>query len=125
MKKALIIIGILVLCGIMFIVSVHLFGRHIFNTRSCEVFNIDNIELRTGVNIPEVTSTECQCNNDKKVSKFIISTEHLDANKYIRSNNLKLVDNLYIKEHDNEYSTYKVIFDKETSELTVNLTYKK
>lgn len=124
MRKAIIITGILILCGISFVGAVHLFGRYIYNTRSCKAFNIDNIELRTGVNIPKVTSTECQCTNDTKVSKFIIDTEQLDVNDYIKRNNLKFVENLYIKENDNENSTYKVVFNKETAELIVNLTYK-
>ncbi len=124
MKKAFIIIGILVLCGITFVGAVNLFGRHIYNTRSCKVFNIDNIELRTGVNIPKVKSTECQCTNDTKVSKFIIDTGQVDLDDYIIRNDFKLVENVYIKENDNENSTYKIEFNKETTELTVNLIYK-
>lgn len=112
-------IGVVTLIG-----SVHLFGRYIYNTNSCKAFNIDNIELRTGVNIPKVTSSECQCTNNTKVSKFIIDTEHLDVNDYLYKNKLQRVDSLYIKENDNENSMYKVVFNKETSELIVNLTYK-
>ena len=124
MRNVLIIVGVLVISGILFVGSVHLFGKHIYNTRSCNVFNIDNIELRTGVNIPKVTATECQCTNDTKVSKFIIDSEQIEVDDYIKKNNFKLIDDLYIKANDNENSTYKVVFNKETSELIVNLTYK-
>jgi len=104
--------------------GVHLFGRHIYNTQSCERFNIDNIELRTGVNIPEVTSTDCECKDNKKYSKFIINTEKVDLDDYVSRNDFTLVDDLYIKENDNKNSTYKVVFNKKTAELIVDLTYK-
>jgi hypothetical protein len=56
MKK----IGIVLTISIVILyVDLHLFSRMIYNTQSCERFNIDNIELRTGVNIPEIKSYSC------------------------------------------------------------------
>jgi len=124
MKKTT--IGIAVILGIILMLygGLHLFGRMIYNTQSCELYNIDNIELRTGVNIPKVTATECECKNNKKVSKFSIDMDTIDLDDYVISNELTLVDGLYIKENDNENSTYRVVFDKITGELTIDLTYK-
>ncbi|MEH6535788.1 MAG: hypothetical protein V7719_05300 [Psychroserpens sp.] len=124
MKKALIgITLVVVLFGILY-GGLHLFGWHIYNTQSCQRFNIDNIELRTGVNIPEVTTTDCECKDNKKISKFVIDTDKVDVDDYISKNDFTLVDDLYIKENDNKNSTYKVVFNKKTAELIVNLTYK-
>ena len=124
MKK--IILGITISCCVLALLygGFHAFGKFIYNTQSCKLFNIDNIELRTGVNIPEVTATDCKCKDNKKVSKFIIDTDKVDLDDYIINNDFTFIDDLYIKENDNTNSTYKVIFDKKTSELTVNLTYK-
>ncbi|WP_460219671.1 hypothetical protein [Psychroserpens sp. MEBiC05023] len=104
--------------------GIHLFGWHIFNSQSCSSFNIDNIELRTGVDIPKVISTDCECKNNTKISKFIVDIATIDLERYVTRNNFSLIDNLYIKENDNKHSTYKVIFNQKTGELTVNLTYK-
>nr|WP_321233338.1 hypothetical protein [uncultured Psychroserpens sp.] len=104
--------------------GLHLYGWYIFNTQSCSSFNIDNIELRTGVDIPKVSSTDCICNDNTKISKFIIDTDNVDLDYYISRNDFTLVEGLYIKENDNKNSTYKVILNINTAELTVNLTYK-
>lgn len=94
MKHMLIGLGLLLMCVLLFMGGVHLFGRHIFNTKSCQLYNIDNIELRTGVDIPNITSTECTCEDNVKISKFIIDTELVDINRYINRNDLKLVNGL-------------------------------
>ncbi|SDS67704.1 hypothetical protein SAMN04515667_2718 [Formosa sp. Hel1_31_208] len=124
MKKIVVATGLIVVLIVLFYVGLHLFGRFIYNTQSCKQFNIDNIELRTGVDIPKVTTIKCECINNKKVSKFIIDTEKVDIVTYIANNDFVLVDDLYIKEHDNKNSTYRVVFNKQTAELIVNLTYK-
>ncbi|MEM5564553.1 hypothetical protein WNY78_05540 [Psychroserpens sp. AS72] len=124
MKKHLIYILSFVTFISLIYVGLNLFGKFIYNTQSCEQFNIDNIELRTGVNIPEVTTTDCKCEDNKKVSKFIIDTDNVDLDDYVTKNEFTRVDDLYIKENDNKNSTYKVVLDKKTAELTVNLIYK-
>lgn len=124
MKHVLLGLVLLIFCGILFVGGVHLFGRHIYNTKSCQFYNIDNIELRTGVDIPKVISTDCKCDGTTKTSKFIIDLERLDLDRYVTRNDLILKNDIYIKENDNENSTYKVSFNKKTGELLVNLIYK-
>jgi len=51
MSKVLKIIGLVVLGVLLFMGSFKLLVRHIFNRQDCERFNIDNIELRTGINV--------------------------------------------------------------------------
>jgi hypothetical protein len=83
-----------------------------------------NIELRTGVDIREITVTDCKCKDHKKISKFSIDTEKVDLDDYISKNNFMLIDDLYIKKNDNKNLRYKVVFDKKNAELIINLTYK-
>tara|TARA_B100000809_G_C15065744_1_gene504124 strand:+ start:842 stop:1222 length:381 start_codon:yes stop_codon:yes gene_type:complete len=124
MKKVTIVITVILGIIVMLYGGLHLFGKMIYNTQSCERYNIDNIELRTGVDIPEITATDCECKNHEKISKFSIDTNKVDLEDYISKNDFTLVDGLYIKENDNKNSKYKVAFDKKTAELTVNLRYK-
>ncbi|WP_040278157.1 hypothetical protein [Psychroserpens damuponensis] len=124
MKKFLIItLSFFAFISLMYL-GLNLFGKMIYNKQSCERFNIDNIELRTGVNIPEVTTTYCQCKDNKKVSKFIINTDKVDLDNYVSRNDFTQIDDLYIKENDTKNSTYKVVCNKKTAELIVNITYK-
>nr|WP_321223043.1 hypothetical protein [uncultured Psychroserpens sp.] len=124
MKKVFLVVTVLFTIFAAFYGAIHLFGRYIYNTQSCELFNIDNIELRTGVNIPEITSSDCDCHNNHKEAKFIINKQEVDLENYVSKNNFRLVHDLYVKENDNENSTYRVTLNKQTAELIINLTYK-
>nr|WP_321228466.1 hypothetical protein [uncultured Psychroserpens sp.] len=124
MKHFLIILSVLAIFLIAIYGGLHFFGNLIYNTQSCNRFNIDNIELRTGVNIPEIVTSDCECKDNNKISKFIIDSVKVDLDDYISKNKFTRVGNLYVKENDNSNSTYKVTFEKQTAELIINLTYK-
>ncbi|MCK8479528.1 hypothetical protein [Psychroserpens algicola] len=124
MKRLLIGLAAFVFLIAMLYGGIHLFGKIIYESQSCELYNIDNIELRTGINVPQISSTDCECKDNRKVSKFVIDTNTVDVNDYISRNDFTLVDDLYIKENDTKNSTYKVVFNKKTAELIVDLTYK-
>ena len=124
MKHFLIILSVLAIFLIAIYGGLHFFGNLIYNTKSCDRFNIDNIELRTGVNIPEIVTSNCECKDNNKISKFIIDSVKVDLDDYISKNEFTRVGNLYVKENDNSNSTYKVTFEKQTAELIINLTYK-
>ncbi|WP_204346074.1 hypothetical protein [Psychroserpens algicola] len=124
MKRLLIGLATIALFMAMLYGGFHLFGKIIYDSQSCELYNIDNIELRTGINVPEISSTDCECKDNRKVSKFVIDTNTVDVNDYISRNDFTLVDDLYVKENDTKNSTYKVVFNKKTAELIVDLTYK-
>lgn len=124
MKKLLIGLTALVLLMVMLYGGLHLFGKIIYDSQSCDMYNIDNIELRTGINVPQISSTDCECKDNRKFSKFVIDTSKVDIDDYISRNDFTLIDDLYIKENDTKNSTYKVVFNKKTAELSVDLTYK-
>ena len=64
--------------------------RLIGNSNSCEWFNIDNIELRAHIDIPEVASDSCSCllnkEDDSKTNYFKIRTDAVDMDRYIEIN---------------------------------------
>jgi hypothetical protein len=124
LKHFLIILSVLAIFLIAIYGGLHFFGNLIYNTQSCDRFNIDNIELRTGVNIPEIVTSDCECKDNNKISKFIIDSVKVDLDDYISKNEFTRIGNLYVKENDNSNSTYKVTFEKQTAELIINLTYK-
>lgn len=124
MKHFLIILSVLAIFLIAIYGGLYFFGNLIYNTQSCDRFNIDNIELRTGVNIPEIVTSNCECKDNNKISKFIIDSVKVDLDDYISKNEFTRIGNLYVKENDNSNSTYKVTFEKQTAELIINLTYK-
>ena len=61
-------------------------------SNSCKQFNIDNIEVRTGIDIPSIHRTpDCfSCILDKemntKINYFKIRTDEIDMDKYLERN---------------------------------------
>jgi len=101
--------------------------------RTCEWGNIDNIELHTGVNIPQIKS--CACEYDPvlniKRSTFVIDKENMDLSRYISGNGfVKLRSNT--RSGSEHYCTagaykgegWKAILDKESGKLWIELKYK-
>ena len=125
MKNALIGVGIAIALVLAFMGSFRLLVRHIYNRQDCERFNIDNIELRTGINIPAVSEFECNCEANHKTSKFTINTKEVELDQYIDDNEFELVNDQYFKEGDNKNTKWKASLDEATAELVVNIEYRK
>ena len=128
MKIILQIISVILLFIIVVIFGFKSFSKLIYNSCDCERFNIDNIELRTGINIPKIKNVECNYDENTKTknSSFIIDTEKVDLEDYILKN--KLVKSgsgeLYVKTNDTENHSYKGVLDKNTGKLDVEIIYK-
>ena len=103
------------------------FSKVIYKSCSCENFNIDNIELRTGINIPAIKSVACNYDEifKTKKSNFIIDTEKVDIEDYIKKNRFDKseIENLYLKSNDNKSHSYKVILNKNTGKLDIEIMF--
>ena len=92
MKKILLILSAISLFLTLVGFGFYGFSKMIYNSCDCERFNIDNIELRTGINIPSIKDTECTYDQTTKTKKatFIIDTEKVDIEDYILKNKLNI-----------------------------------
>lgn len=128
MKKILLIFSAIVLFFTLVGFGFNGFGKMIYNSCDCERFNIDNIELRTGINIPSIKSEECfyDENTKTKKSSFIIDKQKVDIEDYIQKNNLVSFNSneLYSKIYDAKKQSYKVFLDKKTGKLNIEIVYK-
>ncbi|WP_338375326.1 hypothetical protein [uncultured Flavobacterium sp.] len=128
MKKIYLIISAIVLFFTLAGFGFYSFSKMIYNSCDCERFNIDNIELRTGINIPKIKNVDCSYNENTKTknSSFIIDTEKVDLDDYILKNKLAKseLSELYIKLNDTESHSYKGVLDKNTGKLAIEIIYK-
>jgi len=74
-KPIFVILGGISWLTILFAGSIYSLSKHIYNRTDCVRFNIDNIESRTEIDIPQAISSECDC---KDVPKMKESTFVLD-----------------------------------------------
>lgn len=124
MKKIAIGIGIIILCMLMFMGGIRLLTRHIFDSRQCARFNIDNIELRTGIDIPKIKEVECECDDTSKMNNFILDLNEEEMKKYISINEFEQSGRGYKKNGDDEYSQWLALLNPTSKELMVYIGYK-
>lgn len=128
MKKVVIIVSVIALFFSLVGFGFYGFSKIIYNSCDCERFNIDNIELRTGINIPSIKNVDCIYNEATKTKKstFMIDTEKVDIKDYILKNKLVKSDaeDFYVKSNDIKSHSYKGILDKNTGKLDIEIIYK-
>jgi hypothetical protein len=128
MKKITFLLSGIVLLLTLVVYAFYGFGKIINTNCDCERFNIDNIELRTGINIPSIKNVECTYDKRTKTKKisFIIETEKVTIEDYILENKFVLSDSekLYIKSNDTKNYSYKITLNKVTGKLDIEIIYK-
>ena len=123
MIKVFKVIAVLLLAAVMFMSGFVLLTKHIFNRKDCVRFNIDNIEVRTGINVPSVTDCDCEATQYDKRSTFTIDTTNTNLATYIVKNGFEKGDNIYFKEGENDKTIWKAYLNTETAELRFNIHY--
>lgn len=124
-SNSLKIIGITVVAITLFFGGCKLLIKDIFNRKDCERFNIDNIEVRTGIDVPSVSESDCQCIGDTKTASFIIDNTKVDLHEYVSKHDFVKDDSLYIKSNKSEHTDWNASVNMETAELRFILHYLK
>jgi len=125
MKNLIIIISSIAVIGVGLIFGFRSLVSHIYNHVDCEQFNIDNIEVRTGIDIPAVSRVECNCNEEKtmKTSTFTLDSEKVQLEQYVLRNNFKVSNGLYENSGERADTRWNAILDLETRQLKVTIEY--
>jgi hypothetical protein len=65
--------------------------RSIYNQRTCEWANIDNIELHAEIDIPDILNCDCSYKKElnTKMASFDLDMKNLDMKNYIQRNKFK------------------------------------
>ena len=117
-----VLLGAFILAGMG---SIKLLLNHIYDRQDCERFNIDNIECRTGINIPAVTDAECNCENNVKTSCFVIDTAHTNLEKYLMGHRFKKVDDQFAQKMGSDENTeWHATLNYTTGDLYFVINYK-
>ncbi|MCG6189093.1 hypothetical protein [Maribellus maritimus] len=102
----------------------NLLAKSIYDRKDCKRFNIDNIELRTHTDIPAVLKSECNCNGNIKVSKFVIDSSRVNISDYTVNNNFEKSGDLFIKKGERNDTKWNASLNPHTNELLITIEYK-
>ncbi len=125
MKQILYIFGGIAIAMLLFMGACRLLNKQIFSHQDCKRFNIDNIEVRTGIDIPEVKNSSCKCADGTKDAEFTLKLKPEDIDRYVSRNKFELKDSLYINSNEDEYTKWFATLDLATQKLKVHIDYKK
>lgn len=125
MKLLFQIIGAFIVAILLFIGGFNLLARHIFSRQDCEMFNIDNVETRTRINIPSISDQTCVCENGVKDATFTLDLAKDEIETYITKNKFKSQGDLFIQGYENEYTNWTAELDTSNLKLSVHIEYKK
>lgn len=128
MKKLTILFSAILLFLAMIGFGLYGFSKIIYNSCDCERFTIDNIELRTGINIPSIKKTDCLYNEKTKTKNitFVLDTKNIDFEDYIKKNDFRetKANAILTKSNNLKNHKYKAILDKKLEVLEIEITYK-
>ena len=80
-KKLLILLGFVVGLPLLFMAGCKTLTSTIYQSMDCDQFNIDHIELRTGIDVPKIKRKYCQLYDSTRTVEFevLLNAEELDA----------------------------------------------
>jgi len=115
----------IVLFFVLVVVSFKLLSGHIYDRKDCKRFNIDNLEVRTGVDVPKVVNgnSNCECDGNVKESSFTLDIEDNNVMSYLTRNSFKKVSDYYQNKGINEDTKWEVIFNPENKKLSFVVEY--
>jgi DNA-binding transcriptional MerR regulator len=125
MKKLLIVLASIFALIFLFWLAANLLGKHIYSRTDCRRFNIDNIELRTGIDIPQIKEAKTKCKSDSKVktASFILNLTPTELDSYLIKNQFTKESDLYINKGQRKDTQWEAILNPENMELKVKIEY--
>ena len=123
------------------VLGVRTYVQAIYDTRSCDWANIDNIEMHARIDIPKVENCDCSytVSDNMKRAVFILEKSE-DLNSFIEQQKLKAMqqpedriasvgsfdkNTLYVREGNHQDSRYRLALDPASRKLWVQITYKR
>jgi hypothetical protein len=126
------------------------FTHSIYQQRTCEWANIDNIEMHAEIDIPKIVTCDCEYKKDlnTKMARFDIDKKNVDMARYLERNNFKKLaamtgitsadflkienpptdlsstSDLYYTKGTYQGETWQTLLDNATGRLWVTIKYK-
>lgn len=98
-------------------------ARTMYNSMDCNRFNIDHIELRTGINITDTDSLlYCELSDYQRRTAYVLNPKAVDFSNYAPKY-FRYVDSSYIATGADEHTIWSATLDTNTRIITFDLQY--
>lgn len=98
----------------------------IYHHMDCNEFNIDHIEVRTGIDVPKTVSSICHLSEDQTKRKvdFVLDTTVVDIDRWLKMNKFAKSGKQYVKLASLEDHDWQATFERDKHQLSVQIVYK-
>ena len=121
-KSLAIIIATIILFPILFMQGCKGLARTMYRSMDCDQFNIDHIELRTGINVPKVERNSCTLEDYVRLVSFQLLEDDEFREGYI-ADYFEWADSLFYASNAGRHTQWSATLDTTTNELTFRLRY--
>lgn len=99
---------------------------HIYHHMDCNQFNIDHIEVRTGIDVPKTVSSLCNLNADqtRRDADFVLDTTVVDINQWLIKNKFTKYGIQYERSGKKADHNWQATFRMDKNQLLVQIVYK-
>ena len=121
-KKILILLGFIVGLPLLFMAGCKTLTSTIYQSMDCDQFNIDHIELRTGIDVPKIKRKYCQLKDSTRTVEFevLLNSEEL---KSYSAKYFNWEAPLFTAEGRRNDSKWQASLDTSTRALIFNIYY--
>ena len=123
-RKVIIITSLTILVPLLLMKGCQSFARTIYNSMDCNQFNIDHIELRTGIDVPQIKRNYCELTDTSRTVSFQLLKTRKDKNSLCREIFPMVGRITFYSEGSNSDTRWSARLDTVTSELVFKLHYK-
>lgn len=123
-RKVIIITSLTILVPLLLMKGCQSFARTIYNSMDCNQFNIDHIELRTGIDVPQIKRNYCELTDTSRTVSFQLLKTGKDKKAYAEKYFRWSKGSLFVQEGSNSDTRWSAQLDTVTSELVFKLHYK-
>jgi len=120
--RILLIITVIVAIPLLFMKGCQSLTRNIYWSMDCDQFNIDHIEVRTGIDIPKVTTIKCFLNENQRITDFNVELNEEALSAYAKKH-FTLQGSLYFASGDREHHHWFATLDTANRILHFELQY--
>ncbi|CAI8374934.1 MAG: Uncharacterised protein [Cryomorphaceae bacterium] len=122
MRKLFYILGAIILLSFLLFQGCRGLVKTIYASMDCDQFNIDHIELRTGIDIPKITRLHCEIADDTRTVAFQIhktgEAQTQYAEKYFSWDG-----KMYSATGSNTFTLWSATYDTVSNVLNIELQY--
>lgn len=120
--RVLLIIALIFAIPLLFIKGCQSLTHTIYWSMDCDQFNIDHIEVRTGIDIPKVTTKKCSLTEKQRITDFNIELDEHALSAYANKH-FTFIDSLYFASGVQEHHLWFATLDTANSVLHFELQY--